>query len=132
MNNLKQTYSNWDVQKSTFQNKQCLDEQRFIRDLSFFSQSSRDSQNSRDSPHTTPFLDHVQKLNFYTRALNKEENITYHLKPSPDKLKKSQLVLSLFPYGVGITGSTELGISLNTSLLGLSVREDKNIQKLKD
>lgn len=36
MNNLKQTYSNWDVQKSTFQNKQCLDEQRFIRDLSFF------------------------------------------------------------------------------------------------
>lgn len=36
MNNLKQKYRNWDVQKSTFQNKQCLDEQRFIRDLSFF------------------------------------------------------------------------------------------------
>lgn len=36
MNNLKQTYSNWDVQESRFQNKQCLDEQRLIRDLSFF------------------------------------------------------------------------------------------------
>lgn len=36
MNNLKETYSNGDVQESRSQNKQCLDEQRLIRDLSFF------------------------------------------------------------------------------------------------